>query len=154
MATKPVGKLRKVEALPTREKAEVVPLFETPPETLSEPLREAKILQPDLPTTDDLLEALKGDGDFLEKLARAADGKRIMGGEGATRRSFPPVKFTAVTTTSYTVNASDLIVGHNIFGVDAGGDTTVKIPSSVPSTKIIVVNNEMTGNNVTVQTIA
>ena len=76
-------------------------------------------------------------------------GNAVMGGGG----SQPPVKFFPVTTTEYTVKASNLIVGHNIFGVDAGADATVYLPDNIDPTRIVVISNEMTSFNVTTQVI-
>ena len=76
-------------------------------------------------------------------------GNAVMGGGG----SRPPVKFTPITETEYTVKASNLIVGHNIFGVDAGADATVFLPDNIDPTRIVVISNEMTSFNVTTQVI-
>lgn len=63
------------------------------------------------------------------------------------------VKYTAVTTTTYTVQESDLIEGINIYGVDSGGNTTVFLPANVDPKKIIVVSNEMDTFTVTTQVL-
>ena len=76
-------------------------------------------------------------------------GNQVMGGGG----SLPPVKFFPVTETEYTVKPTNLIVGHNIFGVDAGADATVFLPDNIDPTRIVVISNEMTSFNVTTQVI-
>ncbi len=65
----------------------------------------------------------------------------------------PPVEYTAVTSAEYTIDGSRLIVGHNVFGVDAGENATVYLPASTDPTKIILVNNEMESFDVTVQSL-
>lgn len=64
------------------------------------------------------------------------------------------VTYTAVTTTPYTVQEEDLVVGHNIYGVDTSENATVFIPNNTDPTKIIVVNNETSLYTVTIQTTA
>ena len=59
------------------------------------------------------------------------------------------VKYTQVTTTPYTVLASDLIVGHNIYGILTTEDAIVYLPLDVDPTKIVVISNETTLYNVT-----
>lgn len=63
----------------------------------------------------------------------------------------PVVKYTLIETTPYTVDVASLIVGHNIFGVSTGSNAVVNLPASVDDPrKLITVNNEMTGFEVTI----
>ena len=147
-------RLKKLKKIVKEEKAEIVPLFSAPSETLSEPQREPITPEPaPPPSQEEILALLKQDEEFLEKLAQAADGKRIMGGEGAPK--FPsPVKYQAIEGPTYTIDKTYLIPGINIFGVQGSVDTTVYLPLRLPNNKLIYVNNEMESNTVTVQSIA
>ena len=70
----------------------------------------------------------------------------------STRTSSNPVSFVAVTTTPYYIVDTDLINGHNVFGVNTGSDATVYLPSSaLDPTKLIVINNEMQSYTITVE---
>lgn len=66
-------------------------------------------------------------GEINAVIAEDAVTKIIgMGGGGGSGNG--GIKYTEVTTTSYTVQESDLIVGHNLYGVDSGGNTVVYLP--------------------------
>lgn len=70
----------------------------------------------------------------------------------STGKSTPPVVFTKVSTTPYYIAYQDLIVGHNIYGIDCSENTTIYLPSEdVESTKQIVINNQMQSYTVTVE---
>jgi len=62
------------------------------------------------------------------------------------------IKYTAVTTTPYYITTEELIDGNNIFGVDAGQDATVFLPTNVSPTKLVTVNNESDTFNLTIDT--
>ena len=64
----------------------------------------------------------------------------------------PGVKYTPITTTEYYIQESELIQGHNMFGVMTSGDTTVYLPNDVPPYKIIIVKNETNDYCVTTTT--
>ena len=76
------------------------------------------------------------------------------GSGGGSGNSTPPVKYTKVETVEYTIQEDDLIVGHNLYGIDASDNATVFIPDTVDPTKIVVVNNESEIYTVTVQPVA
>ena len=66
-----------------------------------------------------------------------------------------PVKYTSVTAATYTVLARDLLVGHNIYGVNYAGAVTITVPANIPSTHLIVINDESgsaDSNNITIVT--
>lgn len=65
--------------------------------------------------------------------------------------TIPPVKFTSITSTPYYIQISDLITGHNLFGVNTGSNATVYLPSFTDSVKLIIINNEMQSYSVTVE---
>ena len=52
------------------------------------------------------------------------------------------VKYTAITTATYTILDGDLIEGTNIFGVNFAGAVTITVPSIVDSLKLILVKDE------------
>jgi len=62
-----------------------------------------------------------------------------------------PVKFTSITSSPYYIQISDLITGHNLFGVNTGSNATVYLPSFIDSVKLIIINNEMQSYSVTVE---
>lgn len=62
------------------------------------------------------------------------------------------VRYTNISTTPYYISKADLIVGHNVFGVNAGADATVYLPSEVEPTKLIVINNESSTFTLTIDT--
>lgn len=75
--------------------------------------------------------------------------------EGANlRNTRARVRFTAVTTATLVIADNDLVLGHNIFGVNYAGAVTITLPAGIDSDKIIVINDEsgLAGtNNITIQ---
>ena len=92
--------------------------------------------------------------DAGEILTRDDGGRTIINRSGSNSSGGGGIKYTEVLTTTYTVQESDLIVGHNIYGVDSGGDSVVYLPTITDPTKIVVVSNEMTGTSFIVTTQA
>ena len=80
--------------------------------------------------------------EYWDLVMAAASGGGGGGGAGVT--------YTEVTTATYDISAGSLIVGHNIFGVNAGEDAVVNLPATTDPTKIVVVKNEMQSFTVTV----
>ena len=52
------------------------------------------------------------------------------------------IRFTAVTTATLVIADNDLVLGHNIFGVNFAGDVSITLPAGIDSDKIIVINDE------------
>ena len=76
------------------------------------------------------------------------------GASGSTGPVPPVIQYTQVTETTYTINPRKLKYGHNIFGINAGGDATVYLPESISTgDKLIAIKNEMPNYTVTVQVI-
>lgn len=66
------------------------------------------------------------------------------------------IQYTAVTTASHAIVDADLIVGHNIFGVNYAGAVSITIPQGIASNKLIVINDESGNagtNNITVSVV-
>ena len=74
-----------------------------------------------------------------------AEIRAYVGGSGGSAGVF----YTQVTTTPYTVLATDLKEGHNIYGILTTEDAIVYLPAGIPPTKIVVISNETTLYNVT-----
>jgi|GEM_PF-5329067 len=100
---------------------------------------------------EDLIEQLKVDKDFIAA-TKGKDGES----HGWVGGSTSPVKYEQITNSTYTIRASSLVDGMNIFGVVTDTATTVYLPSNIRETQLIVINDE-TGsastNNITVQVI-
>jgi len=100
---------------------------------------------------EDLVEQLKVDKDFIAA-TKGKDGES----HGWVGGSTSPVKYKQITNSTYTIRASSLVDGMNIFGVVTDTATTVYLPSNIRETQLIVINDE-TGsastNNITVQVI-
>ena len=77
-----------------------------------------------------------------------AEIRAYVGGSGGSGGS-AGVFYTQVTTTPYTVLATDLKEGHNIYGILTTEDAIVYLPAGIPPTKIVVISNETTLYNVT-----
>lgn len=78
-------------------------------------------------------------------------GQIYVGGGGSSGGA--GVKYTAVSSASYTIQENNLIQGHNIYGVDSGANSVVYLPVISDPTKLVVVSNEMTNFTVTTQPI-
>ena len=85
------------------------------------------------------------------------DGKQ--GKEGVTQiisgGSTTPVRYTPITTATFTISERILLEGHNIFGVNYAGDVTITLPNNPLPTQIIVVKDESGSagtNNITLTT--
>lgn len=68
-----------------------------------------------------------------------------------------PVKLFAVTSSTYTVDPSELFPGHNVFAVNYAGAVTITLPTAeAMDTHAILVFKDMSGaagtNNITIQT--
>jgi len=59
-----------------------------------------------------------------------------------------------VEVAEYHVNSNQLDLGHNIFGVDYGGDVTIFLPKNIDKRALIVINDESASaatNNITIK---
>ena len=84
----------------------------------------------------------------LGGLGQASEQNIYVSGGGGSGSGDSSVTYTEITTTTYTINEADLQKGQNIYGVNAGGNTVVKLPETLEDpTKLIVVTNEMTAPN-------
>lgn len=68
------------------------------------------------------------------------------------------VQYTAITIASTLINDADLILGHNIFGVNYPGEVSIALPANTDSNKLVVIKDESgiasTNNiNITVKTL-
>jgi len=64
------------------------------------------------------------------------------------------VKHTVVNAARYTITDAELVLGHNIFGVNRAGPVTITLPINIDSNKLITVNDESGqagANNITLQ---
>lgn len=61
------------------------------------------------------------------------------------------VKYTQITTATYTVTLGELSTGVNIFGVLFDGSVTITIPNDIPSTSLVTFVNEGVTGTITVQ---
>lgn len=52
------------------------------------------------------------------------------------------VKYTQVTDASRAILDSEMVLGHNIFGVNYNGDVTITLPLSIDSDKLITIKDE------------
>ena len=60
----------------------------------------------------------------------------------------------AVTTATRVITDAELVLGHNIFGVNFAGAVTITLPTGLDSNKLIVINDESGSagtNNITIQ---
>lgn len=98
-------------------------------------------------------------GDRGEKGERGKEGPR--GKDGETRvvqqggGGHATVKYTNITSATFTITKSSLLHGHNIFGVNYAGDVTITIPNYVDPEMLITINDESGSagtNNITVTT--
>lgn len=63
------------------------------------------------------------------------------------------IKYTSITSTPYTVDLSDVIVGTNILGVNASADATINIPTTTDPRNLIHVQNESDTYSLTINFI-
>lgn len=66
------------------------------------------------------------------------------------------VQYTQITTASKTVLDSELVLGHNIFGVNYAGAVTISLPANIDSDKLVIIKDESGSagaNNITVNVI-
>lgn len=52
------------------------------------------------------------------------------------------VKYTQITTPTYTIRASHLIEGLNIYGVNYPGEVNISMPKNIPPTMLITIKDE------------
>lgn len=52
------------------------------------------------------------------------------------------ISYTQITTATYAISEAQLVVGHNIFGVDYAGNVSITIPASIDQDKLIIINDE------------
>ena len=60
----------------------------------------------------------------------------------------------AVTTATKIITDAELVLGHNIFGVNYAGAVTITLPTGIDSNKLIVINDESGSagtNNITIE---
>lgn len=63
------------------------------------------------------------------------------------------IHYNQILSTPFTITTSMLKVGINIFGVNVGSAVTVNLPSWIPTSRVIVINDESgnaSSNNITV----
>lgn len=78
---------------------------------------------------------------------------KIVGlGGGGTSTANSGVKYTSVTTTPYYITTAELIDGRNIFGVDAGQNAFIYLPTDIPAEKLVTINNESDIYTLTIDT--
>ena len=52
------------------------------------------------------------------------------------------VRFTPITTATYVITDNELVLGHNIFGVNYAGLVFITCPAGIDSDKIITIKDE------------
>ena len=63
------------------------------------------------------------------------------------------VQYTSVTSSILNITDADLILGHNIFGVNYGGAVQIQLPANIDSNKLVIINDESGNagsNNITI----
>ena len=98
---------------------------------------------------DQSLQFKNPDGTWGKK--RNLEGRGFVGGGPSSAG----VKYTPVTTSTYTFTDRDLVAGMNIFGVNYNGNVTITLPAEVNPEKIIIIKDEsaLAGtNNITIET--
>ena len=63
--------------------------------------------------------------------------------EGANiRNTRARVRYTSVMTATYVITDNELVLGHNIFGVNYAGIVLITLPAGIDSDKLITINDE------------
>ena len=66
------------------------------------------------------------------------------------------VNYTQITTASRAILDSELVLGHNIFGVNHAGAVAITLPANIDSNKLVIINDESGqagANNITITVI-
>lgn len=63
------------------------------------------------------------------------------------------IKYTFVGTTPYNIDLNDVVMGTNIYGIDAGSAAIINVPQTADPTDIIHIQNESATFNVTINFI-
>ena len=66
----------------------------------------------------------------------------LYSGSEQIRNTRARVKFTPVTTATYIITDNELVLGHNIFGVNYAGAVAITLPAGIDSDKLIIINDE------------
>lgn len=78
----------------------------------------------------------------------------LYSGSEQIRNTRARVKFTPVTTATYIITDNELVLGHNIFGVNYAGAVVITLPAGIDPDKLIIINDEsgLAGtNNITIE---
>ena len=90
----------------------------------------------------DLVFTLTDGSEIAVDMPEGAGGDTYIKSNGTAAGSSPAVRYVEVSDAIYAIEVNRLIVGTNIFGVDAGEDAVVTLGVVADSTKVVHIQNE------------